>query len=208
MRLRAILPIVVCATALAGCNLLVSKEPWFQTDPSAPALRDGVWRAVDADCAFDDSVPVQRWPDCSDWAVLKDGRPVAARAGNKTIAPGASANGSLVLSPGNPMIWQAETLSRSGGGKPERHFDYYSVDIEARDPDARITKVTIWPIFCGPFDEDGQVTVRPWPGLAVVDNNCTAASAEAVREAARRSRKLVVEKGDLPKLRWVRDGSR
>lgn len=207
MRLRTVLTIALGAMALTACNQLVSKEPWFQPDPAAPALRDGVWSSVKADCAFDESMPAKDWPDCTDWLVLKDGRPVDGQLAGGESTPDSPLDGSIVLSPGDPMIWQLEMLSKSENAKPERHFEYYGVEADAHDQEGRITKLTVWPILCGPPGENGRVTKHPWPGLTIVDGSCTAASAAIVRESARRSLKLTLEK-DLPKLRWVRDGSR
>lgn len=211
MRLLAILCLPASTLVLAGCNQLISKEPWFQPDPTAPVLRDGVWRSVKADCVFDDSTPVKRWPDCSDWFVLKDGKSVVQKGMDtegKKAEPDSLTDGDLVVAPGDPMIWQIASRSESEDGKPERHFDYYGVGIDARDHEGRITKLTAWPIFCGPLDKDERVTKRPWPGLTVVDDNCTAASAETVRQAARHARKMIAERNDLPGLRWVRDDFR
>lgn len=193
---------------LAGCNQLVSKEPWFQPDPSAPGLRDGIWRGVEADCAFDESAPVQRWPDCADALVVKDGKPVGTPPARADEATAKSMDRNLIWAPGNPVILQMESRSKSKDGKSERSFDYYGANADAQDPAGRITTISIWPIVCGPLGEDERVTKHPWPGLTVAGDNCTAASAETVREAARHSLKLMVEKGARPQFRWVRDGAR
>lgn len=218
MRLRAILCLAASTLALAGCNQLISAEPWFQPDPAAPALRDGIWREVEVDCAFDDSRPVARWPDCADGFIVKDGKPAGeppVGTEKKGEVAAGWTDGSLVVSPGDPMIWRAEMLDKSDDGKPARFFIYAAVQIDARDSTGKVTQMTRWPVICGPLvagkypETAGEnVTSRPWPGLTVADGSCTAASASAVREAARLSYREAVLKENLGHIKWVRDGLR
>ena len=90
-----------------------------------------------------------------------------------------------------------------------------------RDADGAITEVKRWLVQCGPLDPPGKdkqveagpprmVTSRPFAGLTLdASNNCTAASADALRGAAGLSEALASEDGNSPVMgHWVREGSR
>lgn len=208
MHLRTVLSLAFSAAALAvaGCNHVVSTEPWFQQEAGSPKLRDGVWLGADADCAFDETRPVERWPSCASPGFVKNGALLQQSMGSAWKSADGTVD--IVIAPGAPLIAQIEKPDKMDDGSSERLFLYYGMEAKAQDPAGRITGAILWPVICGPVEGGERVTRRPWPGLTVAQSDCTAASAEAVREAAGHSRKLAAEKGGLATFRWVRDGSR
>jgi len=89
---------------------------------------------------------------------------------------------------------------------PHPTFCYDAIRATAFDGEGHITAVEAWPVVCGPWPKDGNVTDQPWPGLTLVDDNCHAASEAALREAARKSRDVVRAREGVTRLHWVRDG--
>ena len=88
-------------------------------------------------------------------------------------------------------------------------FCYAGVRAIATDSGGRITAIEVWTVVCGPLpSNEAKVTDRPWPGLTVAGDNCTAASAVAVRDAAQRSREMAERSGTIVRSRWVREGYR
>jgi hypothetical protein len=91
------------------------------------------------------------------------------------------------------------------------------------DDDQRVIAFELWAVQCGPLPEparsarsrrgrggadkveDAQesVTDRPFPGLTVVDSDCVAESADALRRAA-----VLSESLGKSGSHWVRDGWR
>jgi len=89
---------------------------------------------------------------------------------------------------------------------PNPNFCYDGVRATAFDDAGRIIAIEGWPVFCGPWPrEGGNVTDKPWPGLVLVDDNCTAASEAAVRDAAKRSRAVALATQLIGRSHWVRD---
>jgi hypothetical protein len=85
----------------------------------------------------------------------------------------------------------------------------------AGEPDGTgaLVRLAYWPVLCGPpppddphRDDEPVVTVRPFGGLTVEGDNCTAQSLEALRGAARASQTLPA--WDHLELRWLRPGWR
>ena len=194
------------ALTLGGCNAVVSDRPFFTQDPSAPALRNGLWRAVEADCRFDERKPVERWPTCADWGVIRDGEALSfvADAPEKR-APKQWVTERYVVVPGAPLILQQ---SCAGGEGSEPLYCYAGVRILARDSSGRVTQVEAWNVSCGPIAEGDRVTNAPWPGLSVRGDNCLPDSADAIRGAARRTLELTGTGMPSTRMRWVREGHR
>ncbi|MCA1199872.1 hypothetical protein K9B35_18045 [Sphingomonas sp. R647] len=192
--------------ALSGCNAVISDRPFFAPDPSAPTLRNGVWRSVKADCRFDERKPVERWPDCADWAVIRDGEALSYVATTaEQRAPKRWETGRYVVAPGDPLILQ-QSCASGEGVKPL--YCYSGARIMARDASGRVTHVEVWDVSCGPLAEGGRVTTAPWPGLSIKEDNCSPDSADAIRGAAKRT--LELTGNDMPptQMRWVREDYR
>lgn len=104
-----------------------------------------------------------------------------------------------------------------------RVFNAYGAVLPVRrDEDGNVTAMETWAVQCGPLPEatrsaggrrggrnapeerSDSVTDRPFPGLTVAEQNCTAESVEALRRAAVLSASL----GDHNRYHWVRDGWR
>jgi hypothetical protein len=87
--------LLVCLLLLGlpACNRVITPTPLFTAADAAgaPRLRDGIWlmeEAVDPDdeaCVFNLRRSVKRWPDCADWALIREGGVVMSNRGG---APG------------------------------------------------------------------------------------------------------------------------
>ena len=192
--------------ALGGCNAVVLDRPFFTPDPSAPALRNGLWRSVTPDCRVDERKPVERWPDCADWGVIRDGEALSfVAATGEDRAPKRWVTERYVVAVGAPLILQQSCGSGEG---TESLYCYSGARIMARDASGRVTHLEIWNVSCGPLEEGDRVTTAPWPGLSIKEHNCFPDSADAIRAAAQRTHEL--NRKDMPptQMRWVREGYR
>lgn len=194
------------ALALGGCNAVISDRPFFTSEPSAPELRNGLWRAVEANCRFDERKPVERWPDCAGWAVVREGETlsfaaadVEKRATRRWVAT------PFVVGGGDPLILQQSCAEGDGA---DLRYCYSGMNILARDAGGRATHVEVWSVSCGPLASGDRVTRTPWPGLTIRGDNCLPDSAATIREAATRSLELNGKDTPLTQLYWVRDGYR
>jgi hypothetical protein len=192
---------------LAGCNMIMTEQPMFSaTDRGTPELREGVWLSDDPECPVDDSRPVDAWPTCASWMVVKNGL---------MTFPGESAATGLADDPmpflitgGRPRIWQLSiTEPRSG-----RAMTFY-VGFEATEvgPDGKVIAYRTWPGLCGPppprqpgaseDDVSDMVTHAPFAGLIPQgDGSCKPVDTDALWAAIADSRGLdTFETG-----RWVR----
>lgn len=252
------IPIVAAfALSLAGCNNVVSMEPWFKTADAEglPTFRDGLWVSAEPDCHIDEAKPVERWPDCADATYIRNGEWWPMRWGDtdqrgrhRRSFAGWMRDDSILAS-GDPLIGQVEmnpddeltgklaaepgvTVTPSDDADAEAskreltwRYLYYAARPTARDEAGRVTAIEVWGIRCGPLPEPVEppksprgrraddaelaedpayVTDQPFPGLTVVDNNCTAESVEALRRAAVLSERLDTRGS----AHWVRDGWR
>lgn len=71
-----VLALLLSSLLLGACtNMVRSETPWFGPADAAgaPALREGVWAAVDPDCRFDPDRPLEQWPDCAQGRVIRGG---------------------------------------------------------------------------------------------------------------------------------------
>lgn len=194
---------------LAGCNLVVSKEPWIEQRADAPVIKPGVWAALDEpDCKVDQSLPIEQWPKCAGVAVITaDGSFYGLKgdgSGWEALAP--------VLAAGDPVIGQVPMPLDSPVGSGEGPlYLYFALHPTAFDEDGRITAFDTWLVQCGPVDktskvqgsfEDALVTKHPFAGLRMTKANCEAESFDALRRAAMLSGELAEGKGSP---RWARD---
>ena len=193
---------------LGGCNRVHSEQPlFFASDaPDAPRLRDGLWVIeTDDDCRFNAGKPVNRWPDCADWMLVRNGEILGFDPPGKDEPTGGGEWTTIpyVLAAGAPLVLQ---LATTEDGKLDHQ--YFGVKPTAGSA-ASIAAVVSWPVLCGPpppkaakGEKRRFVTLQPLPGLTLTDESCTTDSAEAVRNAAGPSRGW---SDDLGKARWVRD---
>jgi hypothetical protein len=216
--MRAI--VILALLSLGGCNMVVTQTPMFTKADAAgaPGFRPGVWRGKpDAGCAFDETAPLESWPGCANGAVVDDDaismikmvngeRSVAARIG-------------YVLAGGKPRIVQLSVAGLTPGfGLSLSGYLYGGVQPTKIDDRGRIVAYTTWFVACGPAPPKSAAgadaskisfaTRTPFPGLTMDSSgqNCTPASADALRNAAAASA-LLPE--DAPsETRWVRDGDR
>jgi hypothetical protein len=221
--------------------MVVSKEPWF-TEAEAqpmPTWRDGLWRADEPDCRFDERKPVERWPECAEPTVVRDGERWSMRwdetdergRRRRTFAGwelDKSDEDGLLVANGDHLIVQVPTDLEN----PEETVEHgeapggytYAAVRPRYDDERRIVSFEIWAVQCGPLPEpalppnarrrgraapdeslgEASVTTQPFPGLTVVDSNCEAESAQALRRAAVLSETL----GQAAKSHWVREGWR
>ena len=113
-----------------------------------------------------------------------------------------------------------DTAAEGAGEAESPAYMYAAIRPAQHDEKGKATVLETWGVQCGPLPEPNpsprrkgrsrhdepeqataSVTDRPFPGLTVVDNNCIAESAEALRRAAVLSEAL----GNQSKTRWVRE---
>lgn len=194
------------ALALGGCNLVVTDTQFFVQDPSAPKLRDGLWRSVEADCRFDEYKPVERWPACADWSVIRDGEVLSfVAADREQRAPKRWVTERYVVAVGDPLILQQSCASEE---EAEPLYCYSGVRIMGRDSGGRVTHFEAWNVSCGPLEEGDRVTTAPWPGLSIKEHSCFPDSVDAIRGAAQRTHELNGKDMPPTQMRWVREGYR
>jgi hypothetical protein len=118
----------------------------------------------------------------------------------------------------------SDTVGEGAGEAESRAYMYGVLRPVRFDDEGRVEAFETWAVQCGPIpepersaaqrrrlrddpdfaEEPNHVTDDPFPGLTVVDNNCTAESVEALRQAAVLSEAL----GNNSAYRWVREGWR
>lgn len=208
--------LAMAASALSACNVVSTKTPMFgPQDASSLKLRDGVWRqAPDPDkaCKFDETKPVDTWPECVDPLLVRGGEFFPWRGESKSWNPEGA--GKALLVAGEPMIMQFRD-ERSDGGI------YLYAGFEPKlDAEGRVIKIDAWPVLCGPppppaqgqtanaNDATSAGTKAPFPGMVMDEKgqNCTTSDPGAIRYSAKASRALV--KGAVPFIYWVRDGEK
>ncbi|MBD3729483.1 MAG: hypothetical protein IE933_07240 [Sphingomonadales bacterium] len=194
--------------ALAGCNMVVSDQPWFERNAASPVIKSGIWGAADKeDCTFDSSAPLSEWPECSEPAIIDAQGNFNSR--DKTSGDWRSIT--AVVGGGDPMILQfalpQEMVSQAPGAPS---YLYFALRPLARDADGRITDMRIWSVMCGPLAEGAEqsgdpkamVTKQPFAGLTLKDGNCQAKDIPALTGAAARSEALQDKTGHG---HWIRD---
>jgi hypothetical protein len=175
MRFKALL--VGLTLLLGGCNRVYSHQPLFHDTAGLPAIRAGVWRMVDPD-------PSAAPPSAR----------VLIRPGGRILLIGEDGSRTrLRVYMGDPLILQHKASEDEG----VRGYVYYGARIRTRDAFGQATRLSLWPVTCGPAPpaaQDGTarqwVTAAPYPGLIPDGDNCLAWSPQAVRNAARASEAL------------------
>jgi hypothetical protein len=169
---------VVLLVALAGCNMVVSEEPWFTAADAVPepTLRDGLWLSASADCRVDETKPAERWPDCASasfvrgeerWSMRWENTDERGRhrrtfvgweSDDQTSSPGLLvANGDHLIAQVAPaddteVLPPDEAADRAEDSETAR-FTYYAVRPVRHDDEGKVTAFEIWPVRCGPLTE-------------------------------------------------------
>ncbi|KQW83120.1 hypothetical protein [Brevundimonas sp. Root1279] len=222
--------LLVSFVLLGACtNMVRSETPWFGPADAigAPALRDGVWAAVDPECAFDTHLALEEWPDCAQRRIVRGGEELNLnRSGGGDRVDYNWSSEAFVLTAGELRINQRACGEPHGLREAEESPESSAVDeavsrlvycyaalrAEALDADGRIVAFTTWPIWCGPQPAQGEgnpnVTNKPFPGLTVVGEYCVADDVAALRAAATATEMLLPDPRQRARFRWIRDGWR
>jgi hypothetical protein len=126
-------------------------------------------------------------------------------------------------SDGAPDASPSDAADHGAGEAETPSYMYAAIRPAEYDGEGKATVLETWGVQCGPLPDPkpsprrqsrsrrdeaeettASVTDRPFPGLTVVDDDCIAESAEALRRAAVLSEAL----GNKNKSRWVREGWR
>lgn len=200
--------VALAALALAGCNGVVSKTPWFGPADAAgaPRLREGVWRIAqpaDKPCAaFDEARPLEAWPDCAmGLAVTRTQIKAVRRGDDGKVGWDVYA---YVLAAGDPPVLQLQDVS---GDAPGYLFVWLRPTKLAAD--GRVVELRGWRVLCGPPAPAGGQSGAPaslYPGLTSTNGDCTAASRDALMAAAKASQRD--DPTDFTDIRWLRAGDR
>jgi hypothetical protein len=200
---------------LGACNSVASKDALFTAADAvgAPPLRDGVWVENDG-CRFNVRKPVQNWPECASWFVVRGGELLRWEddAGDKTRVWSPQP---FLLASGDPRIMQVQyppSEDPNTKAMVDEGYGYLAIAPTALDAEGRIVGVRRWLVECGPLppsdDKDkskirvDSQTLEPFPGLVLTKGGgCLADKAEAVRGAAAASRSFA----EPVDARWVRD---
>lgn len=201
MRPKVYRPLLAAiAATLSGCNLVYSDRPLFGPEAAegAQLFKDGLWRAADRDCRFDERRPAETWPDCADWSVVRGGETFERANGDWRRIE-------RTLVAGEPLLSQVRT--QGDDGSPIYYF--LAFRVVTTDAAGRALAVDSWPVQCGPPPPDGAEgsgTLEPLEGMDMDEagDACRASSAEAVRRAASPS----AQWSESRRYRWVREGWR
>ena len=216
--------VALAALALSGCNMVVSKEPWFSPADAkdAPRLREGTWAVLRTpDCQIDPARPASEWPECASPMLVK-GDTYAGPRGEEEERASDPATWDVIrhlLVGGHPMVDQIRMGEKDEQGRPPKDGDtgylYMGVDPTALDDQGRIVGARIWPVVCGPLPPKGKgkglgklatVTDKPFKGLKVEGMACSARDLAALRNAAVKSEAILKpERKGAITLRWLRD---
>ncbi len=192
--------IVLCAFGLSACNMVYTEKPLFTAADArrAPKLKPGVWVNPKPDCVFE---PAQTpLPECANAASV-DAEAFGPPPGAPPVPAGQPDRLPYVLVAGDPPVMQVELDLN----KAERRWLYVGVKPLKTDARRRIVEMRFWIALCGPPPPKGGkrwVTEAPLPGLKIVENDCIAEDAAAVRRAVKASEAWDEEKDAI---RWLRD---
>ena len=191
------LTILALAAMLAGCNVVYSEQPLFTRKDSvgAPVLRPGLWLIRSSgDCAFDETLPTRKWPECAD-----DRGTIIGGPADKPSMGGQP----IVLAAGDPIVAQVRDRDDHGDAR----YYFAGLQPKARDAAGRVVAFRWWVARCGPppprpppadasaapaagdaakpvpVIPDSYVSSTPLPGLEVRGYDCVARDPKVVRAA-------------------------
>ena len=143
-RIASFAALALAASALSACNVVATKEPLFtQADASPLKLHDGVWAPEDDQCRFDETKPVDAWPDCAQPLLVRDGEFLTWQADSKTWR--SDATGKILIVAGDPMILEARDTPENS-----EPVYVYAGFTPRTDSQGRIVSIQAWPVLCGP----------------------------------------------------------
>ncbi|HZZ87944.1 MAG TPA: hypothetical protein VFE13_06370 [Caulobacteraceae bacterium] len=197
--------------------MVVTPTPMFGPEDTGPVkLREGVWRAkADEPCRFDEARLVGSWPGCANVFVVMNDKLTAYDVGAK--GERSASVMAFLLAGGTPVVLQLPAKDADPSADNDGYV-YLALRPGGVDAGGRITAFTAWPALCGPpppteaRNPDGHArygTLVPLAGLTMDrdDNNCSAASPDAVRASALASEPWATQ-GSMLVAHWVRDGDR
>jgi hypothetical protein len=167
-RLRLVVALTL-SMGLAGCNMVVSEEPWFTAADAAPepVLRDGLWLQAAADCRVDEAEPAERWPECAHatfvrgserWTMRWDqesGRRRRSFAGWES--DNAELSDALLIQNGDHLIAQDPPPAEAVGERAEEGdrevYTYAALRPLRHDDQGKVTAMAFWLVQCGPLPE-------------------------------------------------------
>ncbi len=197
-RAFAALTLLAAATALAGCaNQVYSEAKLFSDADSVGAkpLRAGLWLRPSPKCRFHEAKPVQRWPKCADWVLVRPGQLLFLKEAEGK-APAEWNAMDITLIAGDPELAQSPQSDDSLTSY------YFSALRPVRsDEQGRIVELRYWSVLCGP-PKDGKLTDHPLAGLEIKESNCIARDPGSVRTAAKASEAW---ENPTTSAHWVRD---
>lgn len=161
--------VVLAALWLAGCNLVLSEQPWFTARDDAPRLRPGLWAFVKSPtCKFDPASAVTEWPECAGPVLVRGSELVSPQDASKADDPAARKSRladvknwqatTPVFAAGDPMIWQLHPEAKAGDGgdastplgEVKVPYVYLASRVTMRGPQGQMQTLRLWPVFCGP----------------------------------------------------------
>lgn len=217
-------------------NQVFSETPWFakEAEADAPRLRAGLWVATrpsirGKECRFDDRRPSETWPDCASYYIVREGEVLSlgwleTTQHSRSVRTYDWNSVAHVLAAGEPRIDQAASCrgrlaplpvpddGLQAPADPRRYC--YEAIRPTKIVAGEIVAVETWPVVCGPWPTQEQsdraggkvVTASPFSGLHIVNDNCTAESVDALREAAKASEAIAIKMHFGPQeAHWVRD---
>ncbi|MBW8783519.1 MAG: hypothetical protein JF593_02580 [Novosphingobium sp.] len=168
------------AALLAGCNVVLSEQPWLTSHADDPRLAPGLWAVLRTpQCPLDAAATVDAWPECARPVFVRgrellappeakhDGPPVAAEVLRDLARWNAS---TPVLGDGEPMLLQlqADVSTSDGEGATAatavRHkgpYLYLALHPLTRAAGGAVSSVRLWPVFCGPPPPERPATATP-----------------------------------------------
>ena len=190
------------ARRLGASNTIGPSTRGCARGAGAPQLREGVWRADSGKpCDLDEKQPVQTWPTCAFGVLVgASGLTLYERDDKGQVKPSTV---SYVLAAGDPVILQLDDTT----AKPPQ-FEYAWLTPVRRDAKGRIVELRGGGVGCGGHSSlaaNGQPAL--YPGVTTQNGACMAASADALRAAAKASVGDTDAK-DVAHVRWVRAGDR
>lgn len=162
-----------------------------EADRATTLPKDGLWLSSDGECAFDSSRSESGWPECAIWVVVRN-------AGTDLLisdGKGQSESVGGLIASGEPLIMQGGWTDRAK--EPQKiYYGFYAIEPHQVGPDGRFSAASLWVVECG-VKKSPSHEIEPFPGIGP---DCAPSSKDAIRSAARRSRRA----DEVSEWRWLR----